>query len=182
MICTKLYFLCSLLFTSIRQSSPLECLSIDGTIQKNTVDNFFHQIEELRQKGYYGKIKIHFDTPGGSVLDGMRLLDYIERNHVECSATRAYSMGFVLFQACKTRKIEKYGSLMQHDMKLNLQMMDFSNFKSYYKYIKKIYEELIEKQIKRIGISEKKFLSRIKNDWWMDAKDAIYYNCADEII
>ena len=71
---------------------------------------------------------------------------------------------------------------MQHDMKLNLQMMDFSNFKSYYKYIKKIYEKLIEKQVKRIGISEKKFLSRIKNDWWMDAKDAIYYNCADEII
>lgn len=159
-----------------------EFIQINGIINKKNTDFFFQQVEDIRKKGYHVKYKIYFDTPGGSVLDGMRILRFIETHEVECHATRAYSMGFVLFQACKERKIEKYGSLMQHDMQLNLNYVNYNRFQSYYKYISKIYETLIDKQILKLGISKKKFLNKIKDDWWINAQDAIYYNCADEII
>ena len=162
--------------------SNSDIININGYITKKTTDEFFNCVNEIRKKNYHVNYIIHFDTPGGSVLDGLRILDFIESNDVECRATRAYSMGFVLFQACKYRKIEKYGSLMQHDMKLNLHTIDYSNLKSYYIYISDIYNMLIQKQISKLGISKKNFMKKIKNDWWIGAKDALYYNCADEII
>ena len=126
---------------------------------------------------------LHFDTPGGSVMDGMRLLPFLENNNVTCIVSRAYSMGFILLQACTTRSIEKYGSLMMHDMQLSFRSRtDFSKIKSYLEFLQRIYDQLFLLQIQRIGMSADAFKTKIQSDWWMDAYTALIYNCVDEII
>ena len=170
-----IYFFLSFFFLA---HSELDIIPIDTVIHKESVDmiqSIFHS--EPNRTDW----TVYFNTPGGSVTDGVRLLPYFERNNITCIVDRAYSMGFLLFQACSQRYILPYGSLMQHDMSLGFQD-EFTKIESYMRYIHKLYHRLISFQIERIGISRKKFLQKIRNDWWMNAEESIENNCADKII
>ena len=159
-------------------SSDLDFIPIDTVINKQSVDmiqSIFHS--EPNRTDW----TVYFNTPGGSVSDGIRLLPYFERNNITCIVDRAYSMGFLLFQACSQRYILPYGSLMQHDMSLGVQD-EFTKIESYMSYLRKLYYRLVNLQSKRIGISRKIFLRNIRNDWWMNAEESIQQNCADKII
>ena len=170
-----IFFLISFFFLG---NSELDIIPIDTTIHKESVDmiqSIFHS--EPNRTDW----TVYFNTPGGSVSDGIRLLPYFERNNITCIVDRAYSMGFLLFQACSQRYILPYGSLMQHDMSLGFRD-DFTRIESYMSFLRKLYYRLVDLQIKRIGISRKTFLRKIRNDWWMDAEESIKNNCADKII
>lgn len=172
------FFLISLFSSFFLGHSELDIIPIDTVIHKETVDmiqSIFHN--EPNRTDW----TIYFNTPGGSVTDGIRLLPYFERNNITCIVDRAYSMGFLLFQACSQRYILPYGSLMQHDMSLGIHD-EFSRIESYFSFLRKLYYRLIDLQIKRIGISKKSFLKLIRNDWWMNAEESIKNNCADKII
>lgn len=154
-------------------------LELHGVINKHLVQDFNERVKEYP---YEKNFVVHFNTPGGSVLDGMQLLPFFEKNNVVCIVSKAYSMGFVLLQACQVRKIEKYGSIMMHDMQMAFNHIEFSKLQSYLNFLSKIYEDLLLMQIKKIGISRENFLNKIRSDWWMDAKDALVHHCVDEII
>lgn len=154
-------------------------LYLHGMIDKNLVNDLQTQISQFPKETNW---VLHFDTPGGSVMDGMRLLPFLEKNNVTCVVSRAYSMGFILLQACTTRSIEKYGTLMMHDMQLSFgSKTEFSKIKSYVEFLQRIYDQLLLLQIQRIGISADAFKTKIQSDWWMDAYTALIYNCVDEI-
>jgi ATP-dependent protease ClpP protease subunit len=167
-----------LLFLPFFSFGEVDFIPIDTVINKQSVDmiqSIFHN--EPNRTDW----TIYFNTPGGSVIDGIRLLPYFEKNNMTCIVDRAYSMGFLLFQACSQRYILPYGSLMQHDMTLGFQD-EYTKIQSYMNYIRKLYNRLVNLQIKRIGITKKEFLQKIRNDWWMNAEESIKNNCADKII
>ena len=158
-------------------SSTLE-LTISGVIDHDMVYHFKQAIKNHPEETSY---VVYFDTPGGSVLHGMHLLPFFENNNVKCIVSSAYSMGFVLLQACSHRVIEKYGTLMTHDMKVKLTPQSFLRLESYLSFSKKIFNKLIDIQRSRIQLSEEDFLQKIQKDWWMDAEEALENNCVDEI-
>jgi ATP-dependent Clp protease protease subunit len=143
-------------------------------------DDLIHYVVELI-KETDEDIVFYFDTPGGSVTSGMKLLPYLQNTDSVCVVQSAYSMGFVLFQACSNRYMLPYGSLMQHDMHLGVRD-DFHRIRSYLRYLERVYDKLIKLQIERIGISRQKFIQRILKNWWMTAEEAVEENCADAIV
>lgn len=155
-----------------------EYISIDGLIHKISVDDIISQFQAEPDKNDW---VVYFNTPGGSVTDGIRLLPYFENNNVTCVVDKAYSMGFVLLQKCSKRLMLPYGSLMQHDMYLGIQD-NYTSIKSYMKYLTKLYNRLAKIQYKRIGISYELFLKKIKDNWWLNAEESVKENCADSII
>lgn len=173
------FFLLSFLLFFLNFSyGEVDFIPIDTIINKQSVDmiqSIFHS--EPNRTDW----TIYFNTPGGSVSDGIRLLPYFEKYNMTCIVDRAYSMGFLLFQACSQRYILPYGSLMQHDMSLRLDD-EYTKIQSYMNYLRKLYHRLVHLQIKRIGITKKTFLQNIRNDWWMNAEESIKNNCADKII
>lgn len=173
------FFLLSFLIFFINFTyGEVEYISIDSVIEKESVDYIQYIFHNEPNKTDW---IVYFNTPGGSVSDGIRLLPYFEKYNMTCVVDRAYSMGFLLFQACSQRYMLPYGSLMQHDMSLGFRD-EFTKIESYLDYIRKLYNRLVTLQIERIGISRKNFLQKIRNDWWMNAEESIKNNCADKII
>ena len=170
-----LYSLHPFLFDS---TDALTKLSINGVINQKSVDDFLIEVDENLPEDDW---LVYFNTGGGHVLEGVRLLPFFQQHNVTCIASKAYSMGFVLYQACSYRYMEEFGSLMMHDMKLHFHT-DFSKAKTYLKFINKLHKKLTQLQTNKIGIPESPFFRKIYSDWWMDSKDALRYNCADEII
>ena len=153
-----------------------EIIPIVGVIDENTVEFVLDQIQNASSSPIF-----YFDTPGGSVPSGVKLIPYLENTNSVCVAQSAYSMGFVLFQACSHRYMLPYGSLMQHDMYLGIRD-NFHQIRSYIEFLGKFYDKLIQLQIDKIGIPKDIFLMKILENWWMTAEDAVLENCADAII
>lgn len=153
-----------------------QIIPIVGVINDDLIHYVVEFIKETDED-----IVFYFDTPGGSVTSGMKLLPYLQNTDSVCVVQSAYSMGFVLFQACSNRYMLPYGSLMQHDMYLGVRD-DFHRIRSYLRYLERVYDKLIKLQIERIGISRQKFIQRILKNWWMTAEEAVEENCADAIV
>ena len=155
-----------------------EIISIEGPINKRSVDEIIYEFHTMPQENDW---ILYLNTPGGSVMDGVRLLPYLENKNVTCVVDKAYSMGFLLLQACSKRLMLPYGTIMQHDMYLGFED-DYTKIKSYMEFLSGIYDKLTSMQYTRIGISKEEYLRKIKDNWWMTAEDAVQENCADDII
>lgn len=155
-----------------------EIVSIEGPINKRSIDEVIYEFHSMPEQEDW---ILYLNTPGGSVMDGVRLLPYLENKNVTCVVDKAYSMGFLLLQACTNRIMLPYGSLMQHDMYLGFED-DYTKIKSYMEFLSRVYDRLTTMQHTRIGISKEEYLRRIKDNWWMTAEEAVEANCADKIV
>ncbi len=156
--------------------SPL--LKLEGTINKQSIDTLH---ESFLKDPYQNDYILYLNTNGGSISEGLRIMPFLETKNVTCVVDRAYSMGFFLLQNCDQRYILPYGSIMQHDMSLNL-ADEFPKIQSYLEYLTTLYHNLIEKQTERIGMNKNTFLKKIRDDWWMNSTQAVEQNCVDGII
>ena len=141
------------------------------------------------------KINIFISSPGGSVLEGMRIIDQIQMlnnsgREINCICDYCASMAFITLQACPRRLSMDSSILMQHQMSLGVEG-NYYNLQNYMKFIKLIGEKLDNLQAERLGLPKKKFIDLVINDWWVpghSAKgfnivdDTVYVKCHDELI
>jgi ATP-dependent protease ClpP protease subunit len=152
-------------------------ISIKGEINHELASKFIHELNQKKDKtGVY----VYLDTNGGSVDAGNLIVDEIQKYELDCIAQNAASMGFIILQACKTRYITKYGTLMQHQMSYGI-MNEKEKVDSYTSFITQIADVLMEMQSNRINIDKKIFKEKTFNDWWLFGVNAIKENCADEL-
>lgn len=151
---------------------------LKGEINEESSSKFIYEFNLLPEKN---NSLIYLNTPGGSVTDGMKIVSEIEKYNITCIAESAYSMGFIIFQACKNRYILPHGKLMQHQMALGISDQK-SRIESYMEFINQMEREIIIKQSERINITESAFREKINNDWWLYGSSAVQENCADEIV
>jgi len=127
------------------------------------------------------------DTPGGSVIAGNNLIDYLNYLNstgiiVSCIAKKAISMGFVILQQCPGKRLALPSSvLMQHQMS-TMMMGNILNIEKDFNYSKNLYKKMLQKQSYRIGISSQDFLDKTRDDWWMDGETALDNNVVDELV
>ena len=150
---------------------------IKGPIDKELSTSFIYNLNKKKNKN---NLYVYLDTPGGSVEYGSKIVDEIKKYKLNCIAERAYSMGFVILQACNIRYITPYGKIMQHQMSYGLQN-EKAKVESYVDFVDQFENELTEMQASRIGISEEKFTQKTYNDWWIVGRKAIIENCADKL-
>ena len=150
---------------------------IKGTVNKELSTNFIYDLNKRKNKK---NLFVYLDTPGGSVEYGNKIVAEIQKYKLNCIADRAYSMGFVIMQACNKRYITPYGRIMQHQMSYGIQN-EKAKVESYVDFVDQLENELTEMQASRIGISNEKFIEKTYNDWWLVGKKAIIENCADQL-
>lgn len=127
------------------------------------------------------ELYLFLDTPGGSVMHGLKIIDEIEKHDISCIVSRAYSMGFVILQYCKKRYIMKHATIMQHQISYSVEG-EKAKIESMVNYIKSIGDELTQQQSLRIGINKREFEIRTYNDWWLYGNNIIKEKCADKIV
>ncbi len=150
---------------------------IKDTIDDQSVSQAIYKLNKMKNKS---DVFIYLDTPGGSVESGNRLLMEIQKYNLSCIADRAYSMGFVLLQGCKTRYIRQYGRIMQHQISYGVKG-EKGKIDSYQQFIHQLEDDLVTIQANRVKLTPQEFRYKTMNEWWLIGKNALVNDCVDSI-
>ena len=179
---TKLLFLLSSLnnVASMLNLDERSSVIIKGPIDSESSNKFFLDLQNFDEE----KLDIYIDSPGGNVIEGMKMIDHIHMLQeivvVNCFAEFAASMAFIIFQSCDNRLISPSGILMQHQMSLGIKG-DLQNLKNYLAMIDDINDSLTIAQAERLSLSVDEFNNKVVNDWWISGFSAKKLNVADNL-
>ena len=152
-------------------------LLIHGPIDANVASNFVYESQL-----HFNRIRyVYIYSPGGDVRAGEQIVEELQLRNYTCIADQAYSMAFVLLQACPRRLVRPSASLMQHQISLTRVIGNLGTIQSLLQDVERMKNRLIALQAKRIGVSPEWLINKTTNDWWMDAKEAVRSGCADRI-
>jgi len=133
-------------------------------------------------------ITVIFNSPGGSVLDGLALFDYLRRlratgHHVTTVAIgRAASMGAVLLQAGDRRLIGANAFLLIHEVS-NSSAGKVSELEDGVDFTRKLQKRLQAILAEKSSLSEQQIARRwVRKEWWIDADEAVTLGFADAVL
>lgn len=135
-----------------------------GVVDSTSVSKAIEAIERTKSDEVY----LFIQSPGGSVIDGMTLVNYIRSTDkkIVCVADVAISMAFVTLQACDERLSTANSIAMQHHTSFGVRGGESPNVKSFVDFLLGMEETMDAQQAKRIGISLEQFKKNIDRDWW----------------
>ena len=177
------------------QNKPRE-LYLTGTITFDNINTIKQKIIEITDKDNELEetfkdferepIILYIDTYGGSVYNGLGLIDLIEDNktpiYTVCLGC-AMSMGFWIFIMGKKRFIGDRATLMFHDLSVGL-WDKTEGLKQELKEMQRLQALLMEDTFiqSRGSVTDKMMNDYIerKAEWYIPAREAIELNLADE--
>lgn len=154
--------------------------TLRGKVNDQMADAFIYNVV-ANTLHVNSNINIFINSEGGSVLAGNRIVDFIKNKNYTCIAARAYSMAFVILQACKNRYVLSSATVMQHQQSLSLEG-ELSMLNNFLHMTKSIEEDLDAMQSKRIGMTVDAFKAKVNNEWWLYGADIVKNNVADKIV
>lgn len=138
------------------------------------------------------KIEVVFNSPGGSVIDGMALFDALNgyslrgggSHHLTTGAQGyAASMAGILLQTGDTRWIGAESYLMIHEISAGA-AGKIGEIEDAVKFYDRICERVVDIFVKRASgkITKSNFVKRWKRqDWWLDSDEALKLGFVDEV-
>jgi ATP-dependent protease ClpP protease subunit len=129
-------------------------------------------------------IRIHINSPGGSLLDGFAAVDYIKNSKVPVYSIidgSAASAATIISVVAQKRYMYKNSYMLIHQLSSSLygkyeeQLDDFKNSSKFMEAIVKIYKE-------HTKIPAKTLKEILKRDIYFDSKTCLEYGLVDEII
>ena len=160
------------------QLNSTNVLTIRGTIDDAVANKFVYDLNKDINRG---SKYVYLDTNGGSVSAGARIVDEVEKYKLKCIAHKAYSMGFVILQACSKRYVTPYSSVMQHQISYGV-ANEKAKVESYVNFVDQVGEKLDKMQAKKIGLEYETFKKKTYNDWWLSGDNIVLENVADEMV
>lgn len=165
-------------------------------VSEATVRKCMTQLAQWHREDNGCDLEIIFDSPGGSVTDGMHLFDYIQdlrtQGHGVVTRTRgmAASMAGILLQAGDTRVMGPQASLMIHEASFGASGKT-GDVEDVVEWVNKVQERILtifatraagagEKATKKLTKAQLRNRWRRKN-WWLDADEALVFGLVDEI-
>lgn len=132
-------------------------------------------------------IEIIFNSPGGSVVDGMALYDFIlqtkNKGHKITTSSLGYaaSMAGILLQAGDVRKMGSEAWLLIHEASFGVSGST-GEVEDRVEWIKKIQERIVAIFAEKSTLSKAQIKRRWhRKDWWLDADEALALGFIDEI-
>lgn len=158
-----------------------------GEVSKNSVNNCMKKLTQWSRLNPKCDIEIIFSSPGGSIIDGFELFDFIQdlrsRGHHITTGTlgMAASMAGILLQAGDTRWVGGQAWVMIH-------RAAFGAFGKTYEvedeveFVKRIEERILEIFTSRSRLTKQKIKKNWdRKDWWISADEAVELNLVDEV-
>lgn len=159
----------------------------DKPVASSTVDACIQKLAEWSRTDPKCHIEIVFNSPGGSVIDGMALFDYIERiknegHKVTTSAMgMAASMAGILLQTGHERRMGKQAWLLIHQGSFGA-VGSVGEVEDTVDWVKKIQERILDIFASRSKMTKAQIKRRWhRKDWWLDADEALKYGFIDSI-
>lgn len=157
------------------------------SVSAGSVKACIAQLTQWMRKNPKCDIEIVFNSPGGSIVDGMALYDFIQllkdngHNVTTSALGMAASMAGILLQAGTKRVMGRQAWLMIHE----------ASFGSYGKigevedtveWVKKVQERIIDIFAERSNLTKTQIRKNwLRKDWWLSADDALKHGFVDEL-
>lgn len=191
--------------TATRRKTELEAISLqrqDAWLRATDANNFTYRFFDevyngsvticMQQLGIWHRldptrpIEIIFCSPGGDVISGMALFDYIQelrQTHKVTTGTMGYaaSMAGILLQAGDHRWMGRQSWLMIHEASFGA-IGKTSEVIDTVEWVKRVQERILRIFADRSNLSERQVRTKwSRKDWWLDAEQALDLGFADEI-
>lgn len=166
---------------------------------QHRIYNFFGQVDKksaadcLETMAYWSRLDprcsmtIVFNSPGGSVIDGLALFDELlvlrENGHHLTTVARgmAASMGAVLLQAGDERVIGKNAHMLIHQISYGA-MGSFGEIEDEVAFAKQLQGRLLDILAERSSFSKTQIKNRWeRRDWWLGSDEVLKGGFADRV-
>lgn len=181
-------------FAQTESKKPNNYINIDGKKTERVVGligevsefSANHVIDTLKtlDKSETSPIYFIIDSPGGSVIDGYRIINQmkITKSPVTCVVDmQAYSMAAILLTYCKTVLINPYGSVMYHAASFSVGG-ETDKVVSRVNWIVKQLKEFDEEVAKNLGMTLAEYEAKQQKEWWLTAKEALSAKVVDKVL
>lgn len=179
-------FLANLSFAKEIVLSKENTAVLRGPVNSSSVADVMLQLSELNKSGSDSEpIYLVLNTPGGSVMDGLNLIEYMNslRRPVHSISIFAASMGFHILQNSGKRYVTKYGTIMSHRARGGFNGDIPQQVKSRFKHITDLLEKMDEQVISRTNgkFSKESYSELIRDEYWAVGNNAVKDGFADDV-
>lgn len=169
-----------------------------SAVDSESTQKCMDQLETWSRMHPLCEMEIVFSSPGGSVIDGMAMFDFISgiraRGHKVTTGTIGYaaSMAGILLQAGDVRWIGREAYILVHEASFGAGGK-MGEVEDEVKFVKKIQNRILDIFAKRCSEAGKKGTATHpltktqiqarweRKDWWLESNEAIKWGFADEI-
>jgi len=162
--------------------------TFNDTVGSQSVRSCMRQLDIWSRIDPKCDITIIFDSPGGSVIDGMALFDYLlqirKAEHRLHTTTLGYaaSMAGILLQAGDVRSMGSESYVLVHEISFGVGGK-IGEVEDEVAFVKKIQGRVLDIFAARSTLSKKQIENRWKRrDWWLDSEEALRLGFVDKII
>ena len=159
-----------------------------SAVDADSVQQCMAELGTWSRRGPGEEITVIFNSPGGSVLDGLALFDYLQQlkavgHPVKTMALgRAASMGAVLLQAGTHRVIGRNAFLLIHEVS-HQSVGKVSEMEDSVGFTKRLQQRLLAILAERSNLTEREIQRKwARKEWWVDAEEAVELGLADELL
>jgi len=159
----------------------------DGEVSTSSVKKCMTKISEWSRMTPKCEMEIVFSSPGGSIIDGFELFDFIQelrsRGHrvTTGSLGMAASMAGVLLQAGDHRWVGHQSWIMIHRAAFGAYGKTFE-IEDEVKFVRRIEERILDLFETRSKLTKRKIKRNWdRKDWWISADEALEIELVDEI-
>ena len=156
-------------------------------VSKDTVRHCMETLTEWHRLDSECAIEIIFSSPGGSIIDGFELFDFLQdlrnKGHHLTTGTLGYaaSMAGVLLQAGDVRWVGQQAWIMIHRAAFGAWGKTYE-IEDEVKFIQRIEERILAIFTSRSNLTKNKIKRNWdRKDWWISADEALTMNLVDEI-
>lgn len=161
--------------------------AFNGAVDSASVGKCIDQLSFWMRTKPNKPIEIQFNSPGGSIIDGLALWDFLTKvksagHHLTTSAIGyAASMAGILLQAGDTRVIGAESWLMIHEASFSMGGKT-GEVEDRVDWIKAIQKRFLHIFADRSHMTVRQLDSKWKRkDWWVDSTEALKLGLVDEV-
>jgi ATP-dependent Clp protease protease subunit len=161
--------------------------SLNGPVTAGSVSEVMQKLQEVSNEGEASDpIYLVLNTPGGSVMDGLDLIQYMNtlRRPVLVVANFAASMGFHILQHSSVRMVTPFATIMSHRANGSFRGDIPQQVNSRISHITQLVDKMDEHVISRTSgkYNKESYTELIRDEYWSVGDNAIKDGFADEVV